>query len=550
MTNLDYIQSTGTQYINTGIPSASNLKVDITYATSGSTLYHAVLGCRGNSKNFYYLNADGSNYGTKEFGWVSGNQKFSPSISTHNIKTNLVWDGYNLTFTNAQGTYTKSLGSSTFSGGLNLFLFGFNDNGSVQRIGTTNIYSCKIYSGGTLVRDFIPVKDENDVVCLYDNVSSSYFYNAGTGDFVAGDQPQLIEYIQSSGTQYIDTGIKENQAYAFEMTFLPTSLVENYQSYLGGTLDNFTIGSYSTLGQIYIRHRSSEVAKPTVSTSTPNSLSIKDNKATLNGTTVGTPSTANPLSTASTYNICVFANGSNTPRKSGMRLYGLKLYDANGALLRDFVPAKDGNDVACLYDNVSGAFFYNAGTGDFTAGPAIATQKYLLESGGNYYSVISNVLTNVGSTLNAQLFADYGMDDIPDWSDYSSLTAPTILCWNSTESVDMEATTTGLPSPQAFVSDAISLTVQGTAGIEGVEITEDGSPTYAFSVDGGTTWKIWSGSAWVTSSGTDMSSATVEALTNTEWNSLTSGASTIKVRFTLASASDAVEEIKIGYKGA
>ena len=45
---------------------------------------------------------------------------------------------------------------------------------------------CKIYKDTSLIRDFIPVKDENNVVCLYDKISNQYFYNAGTGDFIAG----------------------------------------------------------------------------------------------------------------------------------------------------------------------------------------------------------------------------------------------------------------------------------------------------------------------------------------------------------------------------
>lgn len=177
-----------------------------------------------------------------------------------------------------------------------------------------------------------------------------------------------------------------------------------------------------------------------------------------------------------------------------------------------------------------------------------ATRKYLLESGGTYYTVSGGIPTSVGSTLNAQLFSTYGLDDIPSWSDYSSLSNPSVLCWDAEEIVDMVATTTGLPSPQAIISEGISLIVQGTDGIDHIDVTDSGSPEYAFSIDGGTTWKIWSGSAWVTSAGTDMSGAAVEALTDTEWASLTSGASAIKIRFTLDAAADGVATVEVFYK--
>ena len=42
-----------------------------------------------------------------------------------------------------------------------------------------------------------------------------------------------------------------------------------------------------------------------------------------------------------------------------------------GVLVRDLIPVLDWSDVACMYDRVSGALFYNAGEGDFVAGPEL-----------------------------------------------------------------------------------------------------------------------------------------------------------------------------------
>jgi hypothetical protein len=43
---------------------------------------------------------------------------------------------------------------------------------------------------------------------LYDRVSGKLFGNAGTGDFVLGPDVVPVEYIESHGTEWIDTGIK------------------------------------------------------------------------------------------------------------------------------------------------------------------------------------------------------------------------------------------------------------------------------------------------------------------------------------------------------
>ena len=44
-----------------------------------------------------------------------------------------------------------------------------------------------MYDGDTLIRDFIPILDENDVAYLYDKVEKKCYYNAGTGTFSYGE---------------------------------------------------------------------------------------------------------------------------------------------------------------------------------------------------------------------------------------------------------------------------------------------------------------------------------------------------------------------------
>ena len=219
---------------------------------------------------------------------------------------------------------------------------------------------------------------------------------------------------------------------------------------------------------------------------------------------------------------------------------------STGNVICELRPAKDETHEG-LYDIINNTW-YTGGITVYNLIPVVTT-KYLIESGNNYYTVSGGSLVNLGSTLNAALFTTYGLDDAPDWSDYSSLSNPSVLCWDSDSAVDMTATTTGVPGAQTIVSSDLSTYPQGASGIGDVSITETGSPKYAFSVDSGTTWKVWSGSAWVTSTGVanDMSSATVEAITQAQWDSLISGENTIRVRFTLFSDSDSVSEISVNY---
>ncbi|MBR3085191.1 MAG: hypothetical protein IKH04_02185 [Kiritimatiellae bacterium] len=60
--------------------------------------------------------------------------------------------------------------------------------------------------------------------------------------------------------------------------------------------------------------------------------------------------------------------------EAAMKLYALALYsDGNYTTpVRDFVPVLDENGVACLYDKMTGGFFYNQGTSNPTQGTATA----------------------------------------------------------------------------------------------------------------------------------------------------------------------------------
>ena len=90
------------------------------------------------------------------------------------------------------------------------------------------------------------------------------------------------------------------------------------------------------------------------------------NKLIINGNTVKTVSS---VSFTSTYNLFLFANNNaGTAQLPGaMKLYSCQIYD-NGTLVRDFWPCYDPDGVACLYDKVEKKYYYNAGSGAFTAG--------------------------------------------------------------------------------------------------------------------------------------------------------------------------------------
>ncbi|MBQ7245033.1 MAG: hypothetical protein IJS34_01530, partial [Alphaproteobacteria bacterium] len=179
-----------------------------------------------------------------------------------------------------------------------------------------------------------------------------------------------LEYIESTGTQYIDTGVKLTSSHTVEIKFnTPTA----YHMFLYG-------GRISNESEYYGLYLDSSVkiqqgfggTKPTYDVSNFSNLDIiyKNDKGTIswNGTELGTISGT----FGGTYNAYLFAinqAGSAHSYTYTGKIYYAKIWD-NNTLVQDLVPAKNASGVIGMYDTVSGAFFTNAGSGTFTAGPA------------------------------------------------------------------------------------------------------------------------------------------------------------------------------------
>lgn len=180
---LEYIASSGTQYINTDfIPNSKTRIVMDAYRSNASAADH-FFGVRtgSQSKNgfaFYIYNSNWrSGYGNEVLG------SSNPSSGRYLIDKNKNLVDINngsISITNTEQTFTCE-GPA--------YLFAMNSVGSNPGYGTFRLYSCKIYDDGILVRDFIPVKRLSDkVVCLYDKRDGKFYTNSGSGSFTAGPE--------------------------------------------------------------------------------------------------------------------------------------------------------------------------------------------------------------------------------------------------------------------------------------------------------------------------------------------------------------------------
>lgn len=191
-----------------------------------------------------------------------------------------------------------------------------------------------------------------------------------------------LEYIQSSGTQYIDTGFKPNQNTRLiadvEILNVPHSQLLGARIASGNASFNILVSS-KTAG----RDDYNETALNFAAGAARWKIDKNKNVTTVNGTAVSHPA-GTFQTTCSIFINAVNTNGSPMSTTTGSaRWRSVQIYD-NGRLVRDFIPCKTAAGVVGLWDDVNSVFYQNTGTGTFTAGPEIKGTHKTFVSGTAY----------------------------------------------------------------------------------------------------------------------------------------------------------------------
>lgn len=183
-TKLDYIESSGTQYINTGFKPNQNTRcvIDIENLSSAQA---AFFGARANQNaaSFTYFSLTATT-GRSDYGSSKQSMSFTNTVGRYTVDQNKnVCTANGVT---ATGT------ANTFQLTNNLYLMAVNQADAAIQNAKLKLYSAKVYDNGTLVRDFIPCKNANGTLGLWDNVNSVFYANAGKGTFSTGTKHKTL----------------------------------------------------------------------------------------------------------------------------------------------------------------------------------------------------------------------------------------------------------------------------------------------------------------------------------------------------------------------
>lgn len=188
---VEYILFTGTQCIDTGFKPNGNTTVEIEFSlNSDVTDNRAVLGARtsasgSDSTSFTIWTIDSTKIRFDHYGTSNTIKNYNPK-EKHICKmtpTEEIIDG----------TVLKTHSQLSNTSPVNLTLGKANTNNGDNYYGKCKIYSCKIYNGETLVRNFVPYKDNNKKFCMKDLVYNTLYYSATTSDLNGPFDPKDVK---------------------------------------------------------------------------------------------------------------------------------------------------------------------------------------------------------------------------------------------------------------------------------------------------------------------------------------------------------------------
>lgn len=355
---LEYVESTGTQYIDTGVIATANTTYEIDALTTTWTSDLGTVGGMGVTHSETYPGGSFNYFDTSEMG------------GSLTAKRTLFKQQGNRCY--KDGELVSVSGSAGGADTQTMYLFGKNQNGHLVSAGSTKIYGCKIYDEHILVRYYIPCRRNADgEIGLFDAVSGTFFQNAGTGSFRSDETEKAykgivlpsgyrqVEYIEGTGKQYILSDVIVNKGddliYETKMKFDSTAniwnganfyLQYNYKYFCTKEVLEFKIVYDGSFEKIYVGNDLLKAEDCSSLEEVPRRL-------------------------------CFFGLGTDAENvyvKNGAqlgRLYYAKLTQ-NDKVVLECVPCyRESDGKVGLYDLVTDTFLQNAGQGEFAKGADI-----------------------------------------------------------------------------------------------------------------------------------------------------------------------------------
>lgn len=208
-TQLEYVETTGSQFFNTGVVCDSTLyEFNIKFKKSNSTTGVNLM-CASTNNRLWPVGAFFGSATTISLAVGNSSSQHGYSVIQGNTyEYGVIVNTVNHTW--AVSVDGKQVGNGTFTGNVStnsVYLLSHNNSGNAIQTCPATLYAFTAKKDGVLIRDFVPAKRNSDgVIGLYDLVNSKFYTNAGSGNLIAGAEvPKYFYYHEITGIK--DTGV-------------------------------------------------------------------------------------------------------------------------------------------------------------------------------------------------------------------------------------------------------------------------------------------------------------------------------------------------------
>ena len=221
-TYIDYIASTGTQYIDTKFKPNQNTRVVMDcmiLSTNGS--WQGIMSARDGSSSSYGNNfslwINTSNVFRTDYGVDNG-----PVLGTVTLNKRILIDKNKAT-TTIDGTSITNP-STTFTCNYNLHLMTGYSGGTTEFPCSLKLYSCQIYDNGTLIRDFRPViYPSTKKVGLWDRVNKKIYYSASSTTFLSPEEYENLVIVPTQANTLTYNGSAQSPTWNYDSSKMTIS---------------------------------------------------------------------------------------------------------------------------------------------------------------------------------------------------------------------------------------------------------------------------------------------------------------------------------------
>lgn len=232
-TEVEYIESTGTQYINTNIipTNTTGVEAKITICNDNNR-DNVFMGCRdtANGDNRYWIDVDWTSTDTLIFGFNNN----TPANERYLLKGSDVGKSFiiSMNYMNDRTgkingiTYDTSISSKTLAFiSKPIYIFAGNRSGNAAYQYSGKLYNFKITDGTNVIRNFVPCyRNSDNVAGLYDLVNNVFYTNQGSENFIVGpikenesislsDTNTNIPTIRGTNVLTVDTTVQPSNVY-------------------------------------------------------------------------------------------------------------------------------------------------------------------------------------------------------------------------------------------------------------------------------------------------------------------------------------------------